>query len=184
MGEKRKNFKKFMGAYLIALIVAAIGACTLIGCDRWPRSHSDNYDTADTTLIAQQVEAIVNPEFTTVEEVIQFRHQTDQGFVIDSIFRSIPEQVLANVATVIIKKHGTLTKKTIAEEYRANMSVYDNLPTSTTALNQQPKEVDLSSTDLGNRRDSVIATSYSYRTDTINGKPVKIQIKKEERYVE
>ena len=58
--------------------------------------------------------------------------------------------------------------------------VYNNLPKSTTA---PVNTVDKSATDLGSRHDSnVISTSYNYRTDTINGKPVKIRITTTESY--
>lgn len=184
MKEKSKNFGRFLGIYLIALTLIVVGACTLTSCDRLV-SYPDNYDKAsDSVLVAQQVEAIANPVFETVKEVILYRYQADQGATIDSIFSALTDEQVKNVSTVVINRDGCATKKAIVEEYRANNTVYDNLPTASQSANVSQK-VDLSSTDLGNRRDEsdVISTSYQYRTDTINGKPVKIQTKKEESYV-
>lgn len=184
MKEKSKNFGRFLGVYMIALTLAVVGACTLTSCDKLV-SYPDNYDTAnDSVLVAQQVEAIANPVFETVKEVILYRYQADQGAKIDSIFSALTDEQVKNVSTVVINRDGCATKKSIVEEYRANNTVYDNLPTASQSANVSQK-VDLSSTDLGNRRDEsdVISTSYQYRTDTINGKPVKIQTKKEESYV-
>ena len=84
---------------------------------------------------------------------------------------------------MLLKKSGTIDKKSIIEEYRANSTVYDNLPVPQQS-NATTQEIDLGSTDLGSRQNQtdIISTSYQYRTDTINGKPVKIQIKKEESY--
>lgn len=184
MKEKSKNFGRFLGVYMIALTLAVVGVCILTSCDRLV-SYPDNYDKAsDSVLVAQQVEAIANPVFETVKEVILYRYQADQGAKIDSIFSALTDEQVKNVSTVVINRDGCATKKAIVEEYRANNTVYDNLPTASQSANVSQK-VDLSSTDLGNRRDEsdVISTSYQYRTDTINGKPVKIQTKKEESYV-
>lgn len=183
---KLRNFGKFLGVYLLSLILAVTSILSLTGCKGWPQSIKDNYDVADSTAIAEKIEAVVNPSFTTVESIVQFLQDTNVEFTTDSVFRTMPEQVLINVASVLIKKYGNVTKKSIVEEYRANRTVYDNLPATTTPSSTgTEKEVDLSSTDLGNRRsDDVLSTSYSYRTDTINGKVRKIQIKKEEKYVE
>lgn len=181
--EKLRNLGRFLGGYFCVLLLAVV--TLMVGCKNAPWSNPNNYDTAnDSVLVAQQVEAIVNPQFTTVQEIVDFRQQTNEGFTVDSIFRAIPEQVLNNVASVLIKKNGIVDKKSVVEEYRANRAVYDNLPaTSQPATTTQ--EVDLNATDLGNKRSEsdVISTSYQYRTDTINGKPVKIQIKQEESYV-
>lgn len=182
--EKLRNFGKFLGGYICVLLLAAIAI--MVSCKGAPWSTPNNYDTAgDSVLVAQQVEAIVNPQFTTVQEVVNFRQQTNEGFTIDSIFSAIPEQVLNNVASVLIKKNGIVDKKSIVKEYQANSAIYDNLPASTQQPANTTQNVDLNATDLGNRcsNSDVISTSYQYRTDTVNGRPVKIQIKKEESYV-
>ena len=186
MKEKSKNFRRFLGAYLGAYLIAltfAVGGCTLTSCDRLV-SYPDNYDKAsDSVLVAQQVEAIANPVFETVKEVILYRYQADQGATIDSIFSALTDEQVKNVSTVVINRDGCATKKSIVEEYRANNTVYDNLPTASQSADVSQK-VDLSSTDLGNRHEEdVISTEYQYRTDTINGVPKKVQIKKTESYV-
>lgn len=183
-GVKFRNFGKFLGVYMIILMLAAVGVFTLTSCNNWPSSNPDNYDTADSVTVAQQIEAAINPQFTTVQDFVQFRDQVIADLKIDSAFLAMPEQILTNVASVVIKTHGVVTKKAVVEEYRANSAVYDNLPKSTASSNDTANEVDRTATDLGDRRESdVISTSYSYRTDTVDGKPVKVQIKKEESYV-
>lgn len=180
--EKIRNFGKFLGGYITAMLIATIAILSMASCKNWPTSCPKNYDTADSTKIAQgYIDAIVNPKFVTVQDIIQFQQQTNENFTADSIFRVMSEQALINVATVIIKKQGSLTKNSLVDEYRANRSVYDNLPANSTTLTNVPQKVDLTATDLGNRR--IISTSYSYRTDTIDGVARKIQIKKEESYV-
>lgn len=180
-----RRILKFLGTYIALTAIVIVGALQLSSCDRMPW----NYDTAksDSVLVAEQVEAIINPQFTTVQDIIEFRQRTDEGFVVDSIFRALPESVLSNVAAVLIKKDGSVDKKSIVKEYKANKGVYDNLPPAPISKTEATKDtVDLSSTDLGTRQSDkkVISTSYTYRTDTVNGKPVKIQIKTEESYAD
>lgn len=178
---KLGNFGKFLGGYLIILLLTAVTLMT--ACKESPWSNP-NHDTAcDSVMVSQSVDAYVNPQFTSVEEVLDFRQQMHENFTVDSIFRTMPEQVLNNVSSVLLKKSSTIDKKSIVEEYRANSTVYDNLPVPQQS-NATTQEIDLGSTDLGSRQNetNVISTSYQYRTDTINGKPVKIQIKKEESY--
>ena len=174
-----------IGAYIIVVLLAFIGILFLSGCKGAPFIPTEDTTANDSAYVAQKVESIVNPQFTNIRELISFRTQMNEDYAIDSVFRVIPEPILNNVASVLFKKNGFATKKSIVEEYRANSSIYNNLPSNATLQQSgMHKEVDLQATDLGNRRqDSVISTSFSYRTDTINGKPVRIQIKTEESYV-
>lgn len=159
----------------------------LTACDRLHNVGSDNYDVAnDSVRIAQLFENLSTPQFSTVNEVIEYRNNVMLQDSIDAMFMSLPEEKLVNVVSVLIKKNfATITKKDILDEYVRCKNVYDNLPSTSdkvTSANES-KDVNLGSTDLGNRRsDSVVSTSYSFRTDTINGKPVRIKIKTEESY--
>ena len=148
---------------------------------------SDNYDVAnDSIRIAQLFENLSTPQFSTVNEVIEYRNNVMLQDSIDAMFMSLPEEKLVNVVSVLIKKNfATITKKDILDEYVRCRNVYDNLPSTSDKITSasESKDVNLGSTDLGNRRsDSVVSTSYSFRTDTINGKPVRVKIKTEESY--
>lgn len=168
----------------ILTLIVAVMFC-FISCDKWPRSGTDNYDVADTLTVAEQIDAVLNPTFSNVVEVITYRNMLQEGYLVDSIFEVLPEPTLQNVCAVILKKNAALTKESIVKEYRANRTVYDNLPTPNVSSKPDSSKVDLAATDLGPRqeKEDVISTSYSYRVDTINGQPKKIKIKKEESYV-
>ena len=158
----------------------------LTACDRL-HVGSDNYDVAnDSVRIAQLFENLSTPQFSTVNEVIEYRNNVMLQDSIDAMFMSLPEEKLVNVVSVLIKKNfATITKKDILDEYVRCRNVYDNLPSTSDKVTSasESKDVNLGSTDLGNRRsDSVVSTSYSFRTDTINGKPVRVKIKTEESY--
>lgn len=174
------------------LIVAILGAMTLlVSCDKFgAKSPGNNYDTSDSAQVAEFVNSIVNPQLMSVEEVLSLKNNMLEKQSIDSAFLALDNDLISTVTTVLLKKKQTVTKKDILEEYRRCSDVYDNLPKANST-----KDVDKSSTDLGQRRDSgniavnntgstnrIISTSYRFRTDTIAGKPVKIRIQTIESY--
>ena len=163
-----------------------------MSCDRLKglNSPGDNYDTSDSAQVAEFVNSITNPQLMSVEEVLSLKNNMLEKQSVDSAFLALDNGIINNVTTVLLKKNKTITKKDILDEYRRCSDVYNNLPKSTAS-----NSVDKTGTDLGTRQDSnisttnsnsspnnIISTSYSYRTDTINGKPIKIRIQKIESY--
>ena len=161
-----------------------------VSCDKFGKSTIDNYDTADSAQVAEYVDGLTNPHLMDIAEVLELKQSMLEKAQVDSVFVNMTDDTLRNVVAVLAKdktlKNG-FTKKDIIEEYRRCRRVYDNLPGQ--------NSVDLTSTDLGDRHDSgntianntsspdrVISTSYSFRTDTIAGKPVKIRIQTIESY--
>ena len=162
------------------LIVAILGALMLlVSCDKFGvGSPGDNYDTGDSAQVAEFINSVVNPQLMSVEEALSLKENMLEKQSIDSAFLALDNDLISTVTTVLLKKKHTVTKKDILEEYRRCSDVYNNLPKPNST-----KTVDTSSTDLGSRRDTgIISTSYNYRTDTINGKPVKIRITTTEAY--
>lgn len=174
------------------LIVAILGALTLlVSCDKFGvKSPGDNYDTSDSAQVAEFINSVVNPQLMSVEEALSLKSNMLEKQSIDSAFLALDNNLISTVTTVLLKKKQTVTKKDILEEYRRCSDVYNNLPKPNTE-----NTVDKTATDLGTRRDSgiassnnnsstnnVISTSYSFRTDTVNGKPVRIRIQKIESY--
>lgn len=174
------------------LTVAMLGAFMLLASCNKLRSYgsSDNYDTSDSVQVAEFVDELTNPHLMDVAEVLTLKQSMLEKAQIDSVFVSMTDDTLRNVVAVLAKdktlKNG-FTKKDIIDEYQRCRRVYDNLPTTAS--------VDKNATDLGQRRDSgnniignnggsdrIISTSYSFRTDTIGGKPVKIRIQTIESY--
>lgn len=155
---------------------------TSVGCKDMPWHEQNNYDTAfeDSVCVAHMVEDYMNPQFTSTKDILSFKQTLVEERAIDSIFCSLPDEVLNDVASVLIKKYGIADKRDIVREFNTHADIYLSLPQEETK-----KEVDLASTDLGEKQeDNTITTSYKYRVDTIDGKPVKIMIKTEESYVD
>jgi len=94
---------KVLGAILAILIVG-------IGCYLLDKRYSGPFlrdlvtkEYVDST-VTTNVQDIVNPLFNTVDEVLVFRDLTAEGLAIDEAFSLMPEEVLKNVASVLLNE--------------------------------------------------------------------------------
>ena len=180
-----------MRKLLSLMLVTVMGIILLGSCERLGiKSPGDNYDTSDSVNWAEYVNSVVNPTMLDVTEALSLKNRMLEQQAIDSAFLSLPDNTIRNVVTVLLKKNTVIRKKDIVEAYRANKSIYDNLPSDT-----KVSDIDKTATDLGvrqnNKNDSsnsgsgpgnVISNSYSFRTDTVAGKPVRVKIQTIESY--
>lgn len=178
-GVKMRNFSKFLRVYLCTLVLVLVAIISLISCDRF--NSGILKPSVDSVYIAQTVEASTNPSFRSVSDVLNFQSKLIEKYSIDATFRSLPESVITNVATVCLNKRLLVTKDDIIAEYRANQSVYDNLNTEIESDQATPQEGNSATATEGQQTPVPLSTSYRYETDTVNGQPTKILIK-EERY--
>lgn len=166
--ELLRNFGKFLGVYLLT----AIGALALLtSCDRL-RHRPDNYDVAnDSIKIAEAVDAVTNPQFISVMDIVEYRENHNTQLEIDSVFFSLPASTIQNVASVLFKKNKTsITKMDIVEEFRRCRSVYENLPEQVTrTVSKDSSAVDKTATDLGQRK-----TTKTTKDTVIDGKAMKL----------
>ena len=117
--------KKFLN--IIVFTMALVLMTVITSCDRVGKTLNPSFEP-DTTLIATQVDRLMNPSFNSAQELLVFRNSRLECKTIDSIFTSLPDEVLQNAATVCINKKGYVTKKDVVNEYRSNGDVYNNLP--------------------------------------------------------
>lgn len=166
-----KRLKIFLGLLLGAVMLLTT-SCH--GRRPWSERH---YDSSDSTQIASIVKDAINPGFVDTKSMLEARANELEEKSIDSVWLYLSDQVLINVFSTL-KGNEPVTKKDIVEHYRNHRDIFDKLPESA------PKPVDTAATDIGSRqdKDSVFETTYAYRTDTVNGKPVKIQIKTQYSY--
>ena len=177
-----KMRKKINVLQLIALatlvVVAAVASCSLSSCGKmpWGKKSQTLEETVD-SLVNAKVKQTVNPIFYSVDEVLVYQDLTNDGNKIDSAFSVMPEDVLKNVSHVLLKKYGTATKKDIVTEYYNHKDIYPNLPKTPDPITED------SVVKTKGKKSGVFSTSYKYRTDTVDGVPVKVQIKEEQSYV-
>lgn len=162
--------------FLLGLLLGAVMLLTTSCHGRQPWSGR-HYDSSDSTQIASIVKDAINPGFVDTKSMLEARANELEEKSIDSVWLYLSDQVLINVFSTL-KGNEPVTKKDIVEHYKAHRDIFDKLPESA------PKPVDTAATDIGSRqdKDSVFETTYAYRTDTVNGKPVKIQIKTQYSY--
>ena len=107
---------------------------------------------------------------------------------IDSVFCSMNQQTLENVATVVFKKLHVVTKDDIVSEYLKNSSVYNNLPntppnktsTSTTETKETPLGpvtiVQEGTTTVTEAPQTRVEQPAGYKDTVVNGKKALISI--------
>lgn len=167
--ELLRNFGKFLGVYLLT----AIGALALLtSCDRL-RHRPDNYDVAnDSIKIAEAVDAVTNPQFISVMDIVEYRENHQYQVEIDSVFFSLPASTIQNVASVLFKQNRTsIGKKEIVEEFKRCRNVYENLPAESKITPKDSSAVDKTATDLGQRK-----TTKTTRDTVIDGKAMKLVV--------
>lgn len=163
--------------FLLGLLLGAVMLLTTSCHGRRPWFGERHYDSSDSTQIASIVKDAINPGFVDTKSMLEARANELEEKSIDSVWLYLSDQVLINVFSTL-KGNEPVTKKNIVEHYRNHRDIFDKLPESAS------KPVDATATDIGSRqnKDSVFETTYNYRTDTVNGKPIKVQIKTEYSY--
>ena len=177
--------RKLLSLMLLFATIAILVSCKQLGIN----SPGDNYDTSDSVQVAEYVNRVINPSIMDVTEALSLKQQMLEKQSIDSAFVSLSDATIRNVVSVLLKKNSFIHKKDIIDEYRRCQNVYDNLPTDSKA-----NSVDKTGTDLGTRQaggndsanppgsSNVISNNFSFRTDTVAGKPVRVKIQTIESY--
>ena len=166
-----KNFISLLGGILIGCLLA-LGAVYLYETNGPGADYQEEmYEYVDSLVQATNLD-YANPVMKTADEVVIMRDLYAGKKADDEVFLSMPEDVLRNVAGTLIKRQGSVSKSELVLEYTGNKQVYDYLPTNTSS----PDSIDTGHKDVS----KVLSTSYHRRTDTIDGKPVKIMVKTEE----
>lgn len=180
--------KEKLGIFIVSVLCAI--ACSLIAVglaaeNNWlPAPKQMIFDEGDSIKVAQVYEQLQSPRMYTYKDVLDLQEQMLDKSTTDELFMSMTPDVIRPVVSVLLKTEGVVTKESIVKEYRANDGIYNNLPVeSDTTLHISTNAVDLGATDLGNRsEDKLISSSLKRRTDTVNGKPVKIVTETKESY--
>lgn len=174
--NKLRNLGGFLSGYIAVLVVAICAIATMCSCEQIRPVG----EQPDSVYVADYVNNIVNPSFASLQEVQVFQNRLAEEYSVDETFRTMPHEVLNNVASVCLKKNVLITKKDIVAEYTASRAVYDNLPTTDESTPNTITED--SSTAVEEQQKPVGKVSYRYELDTINGQPKRVLIKEERTY--
>lgn len=181
--KKKINLLQLIVICTIA-VFSGLVCCGLTSCKNttfpWEKDSTKLEQTVD-SLVQLGIEEAINPTFYSVDEVMEIRSMAEEGRTIDSLFNTLSDKEISDVATVLIKKYGNCKKKCIVDEYFSHADIYKNLPKQAATESDPPSES--SSAATNDRHTLPFSTEYQYSTDTVDGKPVKVQTKTEKSYV-
>lgn len=103
-------------------LLLLLAACTLM-----ITSCAERRERIKTPTKQAQVQQPTEPTFTNMSEFIAYRDLCVSEAQEDSLFLTMPEQLLRSVTNVVINRDSIATKHTVIREYLANAKVYDNL---------------------------------------------------------
>lgn len=173
-------------ALVLSICASILSGFTVYKMDKL--SLSDDKTSYVDSLVLSSVQNTVNPLFSSVDEVLTFRDLSVEGESIDNEFNLMPEELLKTVSGTLIKREGHASKRSIVYEYRANRSVYDNLPISQDSDSKSTTDGTTGAASSAggmpySRLDSVLTeVTYNQHDTTINGKTYKVRTKTEKKY--
>lgn len=154
-----KKWIKWFSAAKIALLTLLF-AGALSSCGHAYSSKHSMSEYVDSADLEKVLGDISNPTFKSIDDALTYYQVEKQSRSNDSVFFSIPPEVITNVYSVLMKRNIVPTKTAIVSEYLDNVQVYSNLPRCT-----QTTEAPLDSIDVPNTK--VVDT-------IINGKHIKV----------
>lgn len=182
--------KKFIYGCLIvlfAVLASTVTSVALVSCDKGPRILKPAVGVKE---VSNCLDSIVNPRLFTSKDAFELQNKLIVNAYIDSVFMSMDQKTLDNVAGVVLNKHHVVTKDDIVHEFIKNRTVYENLPdnskasttvtkteesTSITPNIQIVKEGTTTVTEAPQTRVEE-QPAQSYRDTTIDGKKALIQV--------
>lgn len=177
--------KKIINASLALILLTVLVCGSLTSCKNttfpWSNDTPAIEETIDSLVQAAVIDAI-NPTFVSADQAVVYRDLAEDGKAVDSVFYSMSDKQIVDVTTVLIGRAGSAKKKDIVEEFMNHSDIYKLLPPD----DQTGKTSPTSMEDSGSGKagsSGIISTQYKVYDDTIDGKPVKVQLKEEKSYV-
>lgn len=136
------------------LIVLFVGV-SLSSCDNW-KDYEPTKANLDSTQVLKLLQEFDDPVFYDTEDMLCYQHSEKEWLTQDSIFFSIPQPALVNIASVLQKQGIKLTKATIVTEFMSNKKVYLNLPEPQPTAAQKELEDEVESVPNMQIKDTVI----------------------------
>ena len=123
-----KKFLLWCLGTLVAAVIAIVGSITVISCDQAGSKILHPAVGVSVEEVAEALDSIVNPRLSTCRDVFELQRKLVVNAYMDSVFTSIDQQTLENVASVCLGRLHVVTKDDIVSEFIKNRSIYENLP--------------------------------------------------------
>lgn len=183
--------KKFL-AWCLATIAAGIfaiaGSTALISCEQTGPKFLHEKNAVGIEEVAVTLDSIVNPQLSTCRDVFELQNKLLVNSYVDSVFMSMDQNTLENVAAVCLKRLHIVTKDDIVGEFIKNRSVYENLPTNNppdSATTPKTEEKPLAKIEIIEEGKTTVTEApptrveekpAGYKDTTVNGKHALISI--------
>lgn len=184
--KKKTNVLQTIGVSILTVVLVGLVCFGLTSCKNTKMPWNDNTPALEETvdsLVQLAVADAINPVFTSADQAVVYRDLTEEGKSIDSVFYSMSDKQVIDVTSVLVGRVGHARKKDIVNEFMSHPDIYPLLPDK---ADPTAKAAPTSTEDSGVRSDNrpdVISTNYKIINDTVDGKPVKVQIREERSYV-
>ena len=183
--------KRFIYGCLIVLFAVLASTATsvaLVSCDKGPKILQK--PAVGVEEVSNCLDSIVNPRLNTTKDVFELQNKLVVNAYIDSVFMSMDQKTLDNVAGVVLNKHHVVTKDDIVHEFIKNRAVYENLPsnssvTESTASPSTTTEKPIAKIELIEEGKTTVTEApptrveeqpAGYKDTTINGKHALISV--------
>lgn len=118
----KRLFEKPSMCLIMLIVATTVSSCGYV------KQKKSEIEHEDSLMVSKIMQDIDNPTFTDCSDVIDFQRSEGQCRHQDSVFFSIPEEVMRDVVSVLEKSGEPLTKMSISNEFEMNKRVYLNLP--------------------------------------------------------
>jgi hypothetical protein len=121
--------KRSIFAFLVLLGALVISIASPLIYDRYVDDTEccSIGDAVDSVSVDWAVAQVMNPVFMNIDEVLTYQEDQLEDRNIDSVFLSIPKEVLVDISKVLIGRSSRATKFSIVEEYK-KLSEYIQIP--------------------------------------------------------
>lgn len=103
--------------FLAAIIGIIIGALAAFAYNQYATNNAPGDELTGAEDTSTEV---YNPQFNDVESFMCYATELSTESKIDSILTNTPDQILAEIASVCIKKYGSIDRATLYREYNNN----------------------------------------------------------------
>lgn len=175
--------KKFLYGLLIVVIATVVSVAANVGLMKYDNNPVTKFvaQSVGTTEVSACLDSLVNPEFTSMNDVFVLRDRLANNAYVDSVFLSLNPNALQNVCSVLLKRQRTFTKYDIVGEYAKGGDIYNILTSPPQA--EKPNE---SYSSISTKLETTTPTAMeapptsvvdpgSYKDTTIDGRKALIQ---------
>lgn len=169
-----------MKNFILVLALGLAIVATIVAVGVAADVHNIKKDFVDSTAVAEMQSAQVNPEFSTVDDVLQFRYNLITDRSTDSAVIAMSEKTLVDVSTVCLKKKNKIHLHDIVNELLQNRDVYLNLPdtppSSKPTTDSAAPGTTITPTDGSIAPPEPMSRTVSFKDTIVNGKHVLLKI--------